>query len=210
MGNRNSLLHQRVPARTVAVTLIDNLLSYTIKITSNTKRFPKSMRYTITDRLINECVKASGHIRATAKIKIRDKKHYKDVLKGIDKCFDHLARFEGLMVQCKRFCEPGNFEYWSDLLTKCHDELVKWYRHEKQLNADRKRRNKDKLDKDGYIILEETEALRRKIASIRTPPQLIWATRTYSIRDEFEIGRHTLPDEHKTKWFRAIKGQLVW
>lgn len=57
MGNRNSLLHQRKPAKTVAIALVDNLLDYTIKITSNTKRFPKSMRYTITDRLINMAIK---------------------------------------------------------------------------------------------------------------------------------------------------------
>ena len=94
MGNRNSLLHQRKPAKTVAIALADNLLDYTIKITSNTKRFPKSMRYTITDRLINMAIKACGDLRVASKIRKRNKKNYKRVIKCLDKALRHFTQLQ--------------------------------------------------------------------------------------------------------------------
>ena len=163
MGNRNSLLHQRKPAKTVAIALVDNLLDYTIKITSNTKRFPKSMRYTITDRLINMAIKAGGDLRVASKIRKRNKKNYKRVIKCLDKALRHLTQFEALMNQAHRFCDPGNFEHWADVLTKTYDAVTTWYSYE--VRADRERHNNElgimKTDKNGFFILEPTCNIRR-------------------------------------------------
>lgn len=163
MGNRNSLLHQRKPAKTVAIALVDNLLDYTIKITSNTKRFPKSMRYTVTDRLLNEAIGASGELRVASKIRKRNKKNYKRVMKCLDRALRHLTRFEALMNQAHRFCEPGNFEHWADVLTKTYDAVTTWYSYE--VRAAKERHNNDhdimKTDSRGFYILEPTCNIRR-------------------------------------------------
>lgn len=164
MGNRNSLLHQRTPAKTVAVTLIDSLVDYTIKISSNSRRFPKAMRYTVTDRLIKEGLKASGYARSASKVKRRDKDTYKSVIKQLRKCMDHLTRFESLMVQTKRFCDPKNFEFWSESFVKAYDAITAWHAYEQKAWRERKKRKRYgsmKTDEDGFIVFEESRPLKK-------------------------------------------------
>ena len=97
MGNTRAA-NRRTPSPKAAVTRLDNLLHYTIDITNNHKRFPKSVRYTITDQLINELLEANGHARVAARNEPYNKVSYKAFKKNLQKAIDHLTKFESLMI----------------------------------------------------------------------------------------------------------------
>ena len=153
MGNTRAS-NRRTPSPKAAVTRLDNLLHYTIDITNNHKRFPKSVRYTITDRLINELLEANGHARVAARNEPYNKVSYKAFKKNLQKAIDHLTKFESLMIIANSYCRPANMGYWAMLEEEAYKGLTEWMSYENKRNYNRKARKKRSKSKpeDIYLI----------------------------------------------------------
>lgn len=158
MGATRGSVGKRKPSYLQAVTQMDILVDYTIQITSNHTRFPKTVRYTITDRLINLSLAALGHVRIAAKTRIHDEKSYKRARKHLQRALDSLVKYEGLMVIANKHCKPSNFDYWAATEETVYNSITAWIsminRQHKSVKAKRKKQQEPLLDKDGYMILK--------------------------------------------------------
>ena len=153
MGNTRAA-NRRTPSIKAAVTRLDNLMNYTIRITNNHNRFPKSVRYTITDRLINKLLSANGNARAASRIEVYNKITFKRFRHYLQRAIDDLAEFESLMILANTYCDPSNFDYWAILESEAYKGLTEWMSYEIKRNNERKRkkRSQKQEEKKSYYL----------------------------------------------------------
>ena len=76
---------RRKPSIYAAVTRSDHLLDYNIQITSDHKRFPKHLRYQLSDKLVTIASKVSAKLRSAAQLRPNTLKATKKIGKYLDK-----------------------------------------------------------------------------------------------------------------------------
>lgn len=117
---------RRKPSIYAAVTRSDHLLDYTIQITSNHKRFPKHLRYQLSDKLVTIASKVSAKLRSAAQLRPNALKATKKIWKYLDKAMDKLSEYESLFILAKRYCNPGNVTYWSSIYSDLQSSILEW------------------------------------------------------------------------------------
>ena len=117
---------RRKPSIYAAVTRSDHLLDYTIQITSNHKRFPKHLRYQLSDKLVTLASKVSAKLRSAAQLRPNTLKATKKIGKYLDKAMDKLSEYESLFILAKRYCNPGNVTYWSSVYSGLQSSILEW------------------------------------------------------------------------------------
>lgn len=117
---------RRTPSIYVAVTQADHLLDYTIQITANHKRFPKHLRYQLSDKLVYIACDIAADLRVGAQLQPNNLKAIKRIQKKLEDAIDNMAKYESLMVLASKWCDPGNIEYWDYIFSTLQSSILKW------------------------------------------------------------------------------------
>lgn len=110
-----------------------NMSKYAIQMCENEKIFPKKTRWTLCNRIIDECINAVCSVRAANKIKVVDEE---TLAKRSDLQFDALLSFETLCgiltIAHDLYSIPvDKIEHMSALLLQAEEMVAAWRRADK-------------------------------------------------------------------------------
>ncbi|MFD1203605.1 four helix bundle protein [Sporosarcina contaminans] len=109
-------------------TRCKDLIAYSLQITNNTNRFPKKIRFTITNRLQDMVLKMYENLLMANEIfpidqeDIRERKRYQRKTLAISKQVLFLVE---LSLEQGRI-EPNSASYWSGLVEEIQKLTAKW------------------------------------------------------------------------------------
>ena len=111
-----------------------NLAVYTLQVCKNEKVFPKSQRWIMAQRLVNECLDAVTCIRRANATMVKDSeskayRHGQQI-----EAYAHINAFMSLLEIAHRAfsIETRRIEYWTKLATDTNDKLVGWMKSDKE------------------------------------------------------------------------------
>ena len=125
MSSRNSY-EKRAPSLYVSVTQSDHLLDYTIQITANHKRFPKHLRYQLSDKLVYIACEISADLRMAIQIQPNSLQSAERIVTMLEDALRNMSRYESLMILSSKWCKPGNIEYWDMIYASLQNSILNW------------------------------------------------------------------------------------
>lgn len=110
------------------------LASYTIQICRNEKVFPKSQRWIMSQRIVNECVDAMTCIRRANSVMVYTSEDFKYRRVQQVEAHAHLDALLSLIdLAFTSFdIEARKIEYWTGLALSTDDKLKSWMKADKQ------------------------------------------------------------------------------
>lgn len=110
-----------------------DLITYTLRITNNTNRFPKKIRFTITNRLQDKSLGVYKNLIIANEIKPEDSADFKErkryQLKALAKCKLVLFLIEDSF--CNGRIEEGSCAHWSGIVAELQDRIKVWMEADK-------------------------------------------------------------------------------
>lgn len=102
------------------------LVKHTFKITLNTNRYPKKLRYSLVDKMQNKCMEIYESLYEANRTDIRYFKRERQELqtKAITYC-DQLLYYIELSHDLK-LIDMGSMEYWSKLVSDVRNLALAW------------------------------------------------------------------------------------
>ena len=102
------------------------LTKHTFKITLNTNRYPKKLRYSLVDKMQNKCMEIYENLHEANRTDIRYFKRERQELqtRAITYCDQLLYYIE--LSQDLNLIEMGSMEYWSKLVCDVKHLAIAW------------------------------------------------------------------------------------
>ena len=138
---------KRDEGRLLVLTKANELATYTIKICSNEKNFPKRDRWLLTQRIVEQATMAYTDARKANAVKVVTMEDYKLRREYQMRCRCDLEALLGLIeiAYMALRLDGGRVEYWTKCAMDCEDKLANWR------TSDRKR-YKDVLKDDPAMM----------------------------------------------------------
>ncbi|WP_300943618.1 hypothetical protein [uncultured Duncaniella sp.] len=118
-------MSQRVDSAMSVVVWMERLTAHIFSITSNEKQFPKSLRFTLSERMRNTALKANENLYNAAYIRPTKKKDYKRIQKFQRKTRKNMIALKSLITIATDIAKLRNVEYLASL----YDDTVDAYNH---------------------------------------------------------------------------------
>ena len=118
-------MSQRVDSAMSVVVWMERLTAHIFAITSNEKQFPKSLRFTLSERMRNTALKANENLYNAAYIRPTKKKDYKRIQKFQRKTRKNMIALKSLITIATDIAKLRNVEYLASL----YDDTVDAYNH---------------------------------------------------------------------------------
>ena len=118
-------MSQRVDSAMSVVVWMERLTAHIFAITSNEKQFPKSLRFTLSERMRNTALKANENLYNAAYIRPTKKKDYKRIQKFQRKTRKNMIALKSLITIATDIAKLRNVEYLASL----YDDTVDAYDH---------------------------------------------------------------------------------
>lgn len=118
-------MSQRVDSAMSVVVWMERLTAHIFSITSNEKQFPKSLRFTLSERMRNTALKANENLYNATYIRPTKKKDYKRIQKFQRKTRKNMIALKSLITIATDIAKLRNVEYLASL----YDDTVDAYNH---------------------------------------------------------------------------------
>jgi len=109
------------------------LTEYTIKTCKNEKNFPKSTRWIMANRIVNECLDAYVDLRKANSVPL-DEENAKWRKRLQDEAYTHLYAMEGLIdLSINTFnLDMSKAEHWTSLVENTSHRMKAWQKSDKE------------------------------------------------------------------------------